>query len=271
MNTITIFALVCALSAGPAPQEEETREFRVFEGEDLRSITLLVQRKTGKRLMWTKSLGLAKKEVSFSLAKPVHDPVKIFQVYRSFLAMNDLVLVPVRGVEEGESYFKIKMAALAPKSALPLANGSEKPSDRFVSRVFRVRNASPRDIHAALINMVTYPQGILMIESAGIVLVSDYDYNIERMAGIIAEIDNSEGRDRVDVIQLENRTVSEIHPLLEDLVAPAPRNPEQRGRLPETAPIRVLADKETNSLVVRANPLWLEKIRRVVERLDRKK
>ncbi len=277
MKTALLVALVCVFTSSPVsaaslPQEEETREFHVFEREDLHSITLLVSRLTGRRMMWTEDLGLTNKRINFSLASPLKDPAKIFRVYQSFLNMNDLVLVPVRGSEEGEQYYKISLASTAPKRAIPVVDGTEKPEDRFVSRVFRLQYVSPTEVHAALINMATFPQGILRIESAGVVVISDYDYNLQRFERIISEMDRPEGRERIEVISLENRKVEEVHALLEELVATRGKNPDSKGRMTGTSSApRVIPDEESNSLVIRATAEWLEKIRRVVEILDRKR
>ena len=213
--------LVAALAPVLRAQEKNPQDDRKF-GADLKDVnlhdlTIVVQRITKKTFLWTEDLNLRQKKVHFVSDKPiVDDPDVLFKAYQSILMVSDLMLYHVG--KPGEEVYKLGLAATAPKRSLPLRKDLTEPEDRFVTRVFSLQFVSPRDVQAALLNMASFPQAILSIESAGLLLASDYDYNIQRFEDIIKAMDVKKPDIELKLIPLKNALSVEVEQMMKSLV-----------------------------------------------------
>ena len=93
-----------------------------------------------------------------------------------------------------------------------------QPEDRFVTRIFQLQFVSPRDVQAALINMASFPQNVLSIESAGLLIATDFDYNIKRFEEIIKIMDIKKPDIELKLIPLKNAIAAEVEQMMGGLV-----------------------------------------------------
>lgn len=259
------------------PQEEKGRLGGILQDVNLNDLTLAVQRITKKTFLWTEDLGLRNKRVHLVSDKPIaDDPEVLFKAYLSILQVADMVLIPVG--KEGEEIYKIKPSATGGKQAVPLLKGEFLPEDRFVTRVFVLKYSDPREVQAALINMASFPQSILSIPQAGILLATDYDYNIQRFDEIIKAMDVKKPDIEMKVIQLKNAIASDVEQMMNGLVQtlitrasgsqPAGRPGSVPGSMGQQEPVKVVADKRTNSVVLLCEPERMPQLEEIVSRLD---
>ncbi len=249
----------------------------VLQDVNLHDLTVAVQRITKKTIIWTEDLGLRNKRVHFVSDRPVaDDPEVLWKAYQSILQVSELTLNSLG--KEGEEIYKLKPAQVAGKGNVPVQKGDViAPEDRFVTRIFQLQFVSPRDVQAALINMASFPQNVLSIESAGLLIATDFDFNIKRFEDIIHIMDVKKPDIELKLIPLKNAIATDIEQMMAGLVqtligrSSGPRVPgvpgvPQAGGANES--VKVVADKRTNSVVLLAEPNRLPQLEEIVKRLD---
>ncbi|HLY75836.1 MAG TPA: secretin N-terminal domain-containing protein [Planctomycetota bacterium] len=260
-----------------APDQDPRKLGGVLQDVNLHDLTIAVQRITKKTIIWTEDLGLRNKRVHFVSDRPVaDDPEVLWKAYQSILQVSDLTLNSLG--KEGEEIYKLKPSQVAGKGNVPVQNKDVvTPEDRFVTRIFQLQFVSPRDVQAALINMASFPQNVLSIESAGLLIATDFDFNIKRFEDIIHIMDVKKPDIELKLIPLRNAIATDIEQMMAGLVqtligrstgARAPGVPGVPSPTAGNESVKVVADKRTNSVVLLAEPNRLPQLEEVVKRLD---
>lgn len=242
-----------------------------WNNASLGQITEAVQRRTKKRFLIDEQVNSAfmQKKVRFLSDKAITSPDELFAIYKSILEINGLALIPAG--KEGEEIWKITPITVAPRKPAAIAKGGEDPTDAYVTRLFSLKYVSPREAHAALINLAN-PQAIIMVETAGLLIVTDYDYNIRRFEEIISALDQKKPDIQFEMIQLQNALASDVEQMLNTLAQTLIQRPG--GRVPIVPGVqgqeglKIVADKRTNSILVLAEPVRMEQVKELVARLD---
>ncbi len=260
-------------SQEPPPEPKKAGTGADLKDVNLHDLTLVVQRITKKTFLWTEDLNLRQKRVHFVSDRPVaDDPDLLFKAYQSILQVADLMLYP--SGTEGQEVYKISLNTHGLKRPVPIRREGAEPEDRFVTRIFTLQFVSPREVQPALMNMVSFPNAILAIETAGLLLVTDYDYNIRRLEEIIKAMDVKRPDIEIKLVTLKNAIASEVEQMINGLVqtlvqrASAARVPGVMPGVPGQEAVKVVADKRTNSVVVMAEPVRMAQIEEIVRRLD---
>src|SRR5262245_46605899 len=281
MNRFTGAALLSCLLGSmlfaqqqpPKAEQDGKKMGGVLQDVNLHDLTVAVQRITKKTILWTEDLGLRNKRVHFVSDKPVaDDPEVMWKAYQSILQVSDLALSAIG--KEGEEIYSPSPAPTVGKKNVPVQKKDvDQPEDRFVTRIFQLQFVSPRDVQAALINMASFPQNVLSIESAGLLITTDFDYNIKRFEDIIKIMDIKKPDIELKLLPLKNAIASEVEQMMAGLVQTLigrqtqPRVPGVPG-VPGAESVKVVADKRTNSVVLLAEPNRLPQLEEIVKRLD---
>ncbi len=278
MKRLTGVLVVSCLMGSMLPAQDKKADDQkkmggVLQDVNLHDLTIAVQKITKKTILWTEDLGLRNKRVHFVSDKPIaDDPEVLWKAYLSILQVTDLTLNSIG--KEGEEIYKLKPAPIAGKGNVPVQKKDvDMPEDRFVTRIFQLQFVSPRDVQAALINMASFPQNVLSIESAGLLIATDFDYNIKRFEDIIRIMDIKKPDIEIKLLPLKNAIASEIEQMMGGLVQTLigrqtqPRVPGVPG-VPGAESVKVVADKRTNSVVLLAEPNRLPQLEEIVKRLD---
>jgi general secretion pathway protein D len=279
-GTAVLFCLAASMlfaQEKKAADQDPKKLGGVLQDVNLHDLTIAVQRITKKTILWTEDLGLRNKRVHFVSDRPIaDDPEVLWKAYMSILQATELTLNSIG--KEGEEIYKLKPSTVAGKGNVPVQKGDVvQPEDRFVTRIFQLQFVSPRDVQAALINMASFPQNVLSIESAGLLIATDFDYNIKRFEDIIHIMDVKKPDIELKLIPLRNAIATDIEQMMAGLVqtligrSAGPRGPTVPG-VPQTLggqeSVKVVADKRTNSVVLLAEPNRLPQLEEVVKRLD---
>jgi len=275
---LTCLAASLLLAQDKKPADQDPKKLGgVLQDVNLHDLTVAVQRITKKTIIWTEDLGLRNKRVHFVSDRPVaDDPEVLWKAYQSILQLSELTLNSLG--KEGEEIYKLKPAQVAGKGNVPVQKGDViAPEDRFVTRIFQLQFVSPRDVQAALINMASFPQNVLSIESAGLLIATDFDFNIKRFEDIIHIMDVKKPDIELKLIPLKNAIATDIEQMMAGLVqtligrSSGPRVPGVPG-VPQVGganeSVKVVADKRTNSVVLLAEPNRLPQLEEIVKRLD---
>jgi general secretion pathway protein D len=277
MNRLIGVAILSCLMGSMLPAQDkkadDTKKMGgVLQDVNLHDLTIAVQRITKKTILWTEDLGLRNKRVHLVSDKPIaDDPEVLWKAYQSILQVTDLTLNSIG--KPGEEIYKLKPAPIAGKGNVPVQRDIDQPEDRFVTRIFQLQFVSPRDVQAALINMASFPQNVLSIESAGLLIATDFDYNIKRFEDIIKIMDIKKPDIELKLLPLKNAIATEIEQMMGGLVQTLigrqtqPRVPGVPG-VPGAESVKVVADKRTNSVVLLAEPNRLPQLEEIVKRLD---
>lgn len=270
-------SMLFAQERRPAAEQDPKKLGGVLQDVNLHDLTVAVQRITKKSIIWTEDLGLRNKRVHFVSDKPVaDDPEVLWKAYQSILQVSDLTLNSIG--KEGEEIYKLKPAPVAGKGNVPVQRVDVvTPEDRFVTRIFQLQFVSPRDVQAALINMASFPQNVLSIESAGLLIATDFDFNIKRFEDIIRIMDVKKPDIELKLLPLKNAIATEIEQMMGGLVqtligrqvgARVPGVPGVPNMGGGAESVKVVADKRTNSVVLLAEPNRLPQLEEIVKRLD---
>jgi general secretion pathway protein D len=281
MKLITILGVLGCLMGSiafaqqqPPPKQDDKKLGGVLQDVNLHDLTVAVQRITKKTLLWTEDLNLRNKRVHFVSDKPLADnPDVLFKAYQSILQVSEFALVPVG--EKGEEIYKIKLSSVVGKSGGPDLQRAPiaQPEDRFVTRIFSLQYVQPRNVQAALINLATYPQNVLAIDDAGIIIASDFDHNIRRFEEIVRTLDVKKPDIELKLIPLKFAIAQDVAQMMTDLVktlVARPTQPRVVG-VPGVAgqeAVQVVADKRTNAIILMAEPNRLPQLEEIVRRLD---
>lgn len=144
---------------------------------------------------------------------------------------------------------------------------------QIITQIFPLRFENPNNLVAVLRPLISANNTINANPGSSSLVITDYADNLQRLARIIAALDQPAGTD-VEVVPLKHAIASDLAPLVQRLsdggsggAAAAPNVPGAAGG---GGSVVVLADPRSNSLIVRAaNPARLAQVLANIDRLDR--
>lgn len=127
---------------------------------------------------------LNKKRITMPALSPEASKEDLTRILERALQVSGLVMVPPH---EPKYPWSVDLASIAVKLPLPVINPSEKIPAGYgmYTKIFAPKNISPRNLHAALINRVTFPQGIQLARDSGILIITDYASSLRGLAKLI--------------------------------------------------------------------------------------
>ena len=151
---------------------------------------------------------LNKKRVTMPALSPETSKEDLTRILERALQVSNLVMVPPH---EPKDPWSVDLASIAVKLPLPVINPSEKIPAGYgmYTKIFAPNKISPRNLHAALINKVTFPQGIQVVQHSGILIITDYASSLRGLAKLI---------------ELADKHASSVTPLPDRPARPAKNN-----------------------------------------------
>jgi general secretion pathway protein D len=139
--------------------------------------------------------------------------------------------------------------------------------DQVITQIFNLRFENPNNLVAILRPLISANNTINANPGNNSLVITDYADNLQRIAKIIAALDQSSGTD-VEIVPLEHAVAADLAPLVQRMSdgggALVP------GAQPAGGGTTVLADSRSNSLIVRApNGARLAALKSTIARLDR--
>ncbi len=260
-----------------------TRTFD-FKG-DIKELVEEVSKLTCKNFILTNKIRSQK----FEIISPV--PInrdEYWRVFLSALEANDFSLIQVG------KYYKIIQATDGTRSPVPIHKRSlprGAVEDRMVTVVWRIQHAA--DINAVVNYLNIFKSGkgqIHPFASTNTIIATDFGTSIQRLEGILREIDQPGVVEDVHVIPVEFASASEVAERLSQVFEPAApaagkapakkvRAARRRRGRRNTAPpagetddevrvSKILADDRTNKLIIICSPEALVQIQLLLRELD---
>ena len=217
----------------------------------------------------------------------VISPTKItieeaYRVFQSILEVKGFTTLPAGPVT------KIVPVREARESGAPLVTKSS-PGDQFITQLVPLSFIDASTLVPVLQPMVSKDGLVSAFDPSNTLVLIDTSSNVERLVGIISELDVEMPERGLVVIRLENAYAETVAATLQQVLeaqtertagkpgAPAPARPAGQPAQPAGAagspgatPFKIVADERTNSVIALANPSQTRTIRALVKDLDKK-
>ena len=182
-------------------------------------------------------------------------PEQFYQGFLSVLQVHGFVAVPAGN--------QIKVLPDANMRQLPgddLPSRVSATSDDVVTQVITVTNVSAAQLVPVLRPLMPQNAQLSAVTGANMLVLSDRAANVNRMARIIARIDQS-GNAEIDVIPLQSATAADTVRVLSSLVG-------QAGAETGGATVRMVADDRSNSVLFSGDAAQRLRLRALIANLD---
>jgi general secretion pathway protein D len=246
--------------AAVAPPESSAPSKTVtpnFADADIEGVVKAMAEITGKNFVIDPRV---KGTVNIISAQPVPRDV-VYDVFLSALRLQGFTAVEDHGL------VKILPEADA-KLHRNIVTGQPAASDGMQTRVFTLTHQSAVQLVPTLRPLVAPNNTITALQSSNTLIVTDYASNLERLAGIIAAIDQPEDAGAAMIV-LRHASALDAARTINNLFASAPQSVQTLQGTDPTQRIAVIADARSNSLLVRAaDPARLAQIRKFAAMLD---
>jgi general secretion pathway protein D len=182
-------------------------------------------------------------------------PEQFYQGFLSVLQVHGFVAVPA-GTQ-------IKVLPDANMRQLPgddLPSRVSATSDELVTQVVTIKNVSAAQLVPVLRPLMPQSAQLQAVVGANMLVISDRASNVNRMARIIARIDQS-GNSDIDVIPLQSATAADTVRVLSSLSGPA-------GAEAGGPAVRIVADDRSNSVLLSGDATQRLRLRALIANLD---
>ncbi len=232
-----------------------------LQDADLAELVNHISGMTGKRFIY----GAKVRQIKATVVSP--QPVTLEEAYEAFLSIlevNGMTVVP-----HGR-FLKIVDSAGVNTQATPVySRGAPVPdTDRFVTRLYRLQYVSAEEV-AALLAKFKSKEGDISIYGPGqLLIITDTGTQVRRMIRIVEELDVGGSGQHMWIEPVNYGAAEELATRINDLFelgkgAKAPGAAEGAGGLN-----KVLADPQTNSLIVVGTEESYLRLLEVLKRLD---
>jgi general secretion pathway protein D len=167
------------------------------------------------------------------------------EYYQFFLSVLDLYGLSVIPMDNG--MVKVVRSSVARTAGAPLAD-SKNPGkgDEIITRVVRMENVPVRELAPLLrqLNDATGIGNVVHFEPSNVLLLTGKASVVNRLVDLVQRVDK-DGVQRREIVPLRFASAKELSDMLNNL-----NNEEQKGQNAPQLATKVVADDETNSLVI---------------------
>lgn len=201
-----------------------------------------------------------------------------YKAFLSALAINGLAIVP------GDGFYKIKQARAAQRDNIDTFSGPYYPtSDQMITRIIKLKYISADEVNKQLRILTSKDGELVPYTPTNSLIVSDYGANMDRIMKIIEQLDVQGFEEQMEVIRVRYARAKDIADLVDQIINKGEKKNQFGGGVPRFRPAgspesgggtgaevysMVAPDERTNSIIVVGNKAGIEKIRRLVARLD---
>jgi general secretion pathway protein D len=246
-------AAILLLAVPTIAQQTGQRITPNFKDADITQLIEAVSAATGKNFIIDPRV---RAQVTWiSGAGTTMTPEQFYQGFLSVLQVHGFVAVPAGS--------QIKVLPDANMRQLPgddLPNRVSATSDDVVTQVITVTNVNATQLVPVLRPLMPQNAQLSAVTGANMLVLSDRAANVNRMARIIARIDQS-GNAEIDVIPLQSATAADTVRVLTSLIG-------QTGAEAGGATVRIVADDRSNSVLISGDAAQRLRLRALIANLD---
>ena len=233
-----------------------------LQDADLAELVNHISGLTGKRFIY----GAKVRQIKATVVSP--EAVTLEEAYQAFLSIldaNGMTVVP-----HGRFLKIVDSGGVVTQPTPVIARGEPVPdSDRFVTRLYRLEHVST-DEAMALLGKFKSKDGDISVYTPGkLLIVTDTATQVRRLMRIVEEIDVGGSGQHMWIEPVRNGTSQELAKRVNELFelgTPAP--PGQPANAKAGGLSKVIADEQTNSLIVVGTEDSYLRLLEVLKRLD---
>ncbi|MCU0913271.1 MAG: type II secretion system secretin GspD [Planctomycetes bacterium] len=197
---------------------------------------------------------------------------EVYQVFESVLQTKGFAAVPVG------SLVKIVPRAEGVKSNVPIRIGCDPDAipvnDSLVTQILPLRHADVTQVSTVISTLISTGGQVVAFPETNTIILTDSSASVHRVATIVRGLDIEGPQDSIEVIPLKYASASKtcecVTQILQRNTGPArtrrPGTPAQEAAA--AAPMRILPDERTNSVVVVSRPEEVVLVKEIITRLD---
>ncbi len=240
------------MAAEPKPVVPEQTWTVNFKDTDIVEVVKFVQEVTGKPM-------IVDPKVRGPIRVIANKPLNKKDLYDLFLAVLD-----VHGFTafESDGVVRIIVNREARNLPIPTEQTVRSRDDGYITQIIQLNNISAAKVLAAVRPLVPQYAHLSAYEPSNALIISDTRANIARINDLILQMDKAAVL-ATDVVQLRYAQATEVVAMITQLEKPDP------NRGVTTSPPIVVADKRTNAVIVSGDEMSRQRIKGVVESLDR--
>jgi general secretion pathway protein D len=223
-----------------------------YKDADLSQIIQAVSEVTGKNFIIDPRVNA---KVTMLSATPM-SPAAFYEAFLSVLQVYGYVAVPAGKV--------IKIIPNTDARQLPsidLPNNVSSSSDEIVTQIITMKNISAAQLVPLLRPLIPQQGHLAAYQNGNMLIISDRASNVSRIMKIIERMDES-GDEPIEVIPLHNASATELVRTVNQL------NQGAGGAEGAGAPIKIVADERTNSVLISGEKSLRLKAKALVLNLD---
>jgi general secretion pathway protein D len=234
-----------------------------LQDADLAELVNHISGLTGKRFIY----GAKVRQIKATVVSP--EPVSLEEAYQAFLSIldaNGMTVVP-----HGRFLKIVDSGGVVTQPTPVIARGEPVPdSDRFVTRLYRLEHVGT-DEAMALLGKFKSKDGDISVYTPGkLLIVTDTATQVRRLMRIVEEIDVGGSGQHMWIEPVRNGTAQDLAKRVNELFelgsAPAAGQPPGVGKAAGLN--KVIADEQTNSLIVVGTEDSYLRLLEVLKRLD---
>ena len=221
---------------------------------------------TGRRFIY----GPKVRQIKATVVSPT--PVTLaeaYQVFLSILEVNGLTVVP-----HGQFLKIVDTAGIASQSVPVYSRGAVVPdTDRFITRLYRLQNVSAEEASQLLTKFKSKDGDITVYAPGQLLIVTDTGANIRRMIRIVEEVDVGGAGHKMWIEPVHYGSATEMATRINELFDVAGGG--QGGQAGQAGAgggdgglAKVVADEQTNSLIVVGTEESYQRLLELMKRLD---
>ncbi len=218
---------------------------------------------------------LLQKGVSGSITIIAPTPITVAQAYQAFLsalAENNLTVV------KSGAFHRIIKSNKAKSSNIETYVGEYFPTgEQMITKIIKFKHVPAKDLEKA-INSLKSPEGDVKIyEPTNSIIFTDYGSNVEKIMGIIAQLDVQGFEETMEVIKIKHAKSKDISAMINKIINKGDTSNRRFGssryskKEKEKGGINisyVTSDDRSNSLIVLGNGSGIEETKKLIAKLD---
>lgn len=223
-----------------------------FKDTDIQEVIKFVADATGKTIVVDPKVRGQVRVIS-------QQPVNKEELYQLFLSMMD-----VQGFTAVENGNVVRIVPNRDARSLPVPTDMGRTpvgDDTYITQVLKLENISASKVLPTLRPLVPQHGHLSAYDPSNAIIVTDTRSNIMRLKEIIAQIDQSSVVE-TEVVELEFAMAEDVARHVTQIEKPGAADGGQ-------SELTVVPDKRTNSVLIHGDDLQRERIRTLIERLDR--
>jgi len=228
-----------------------------FKNTDIREFIDTVSRNLNKTILVDPS-------VQGTVSVRTYNVLTEEEYYQFFLSVLDVYGLSVIPMDNG--MVKVVRSSVARTAGVPVADANDPgKGDEIITRVVRMENVPVREL-APLLRQLNDASGIgnvVHFEPSNVLLLTGRASVVNRLVDLVERVDRS-GVQRREIVPLRYASAKALSEMLNNL-----NNEEQKGQNAPQLATKVVADDQTNSLIISGPEDARARTRSLVGQLDR--